>query len=48
VPPLVCIRLVKHTLVGLFEDTKLCAIHAKSFRHAQRHPVGLPDAGRES
>ena len=31
--------------VGLLEDTDLCAILAKSHRHAQRHPVGSLDAG---
>ncbi|KAB1261354.1 histone H3.1 [Camelus dromedarius] len=28
-------------LVGLFEDTNLCAIHAKRVTHIQAHPKGL-------
>ena len=36
-------------LVGLFEDTNLCAIHAKTGNnHAQRHPAGKTDPWRKS
>ncbi|XP_012371816.1 histone H3-4-like [Octodon degus] len=34
-------------LVGLSEDTNLCAIQADSHHHAQRHPVGPADTERE-
>jgi hypothetical protein len=29
-------------LVGHFEETKLCAIHAKRNHHAKRHPARSP------
>ncbi|KAF3815388.1 hypothetical protein GH733_016770 [Mirounga leonina] len=33
-------------LVGLFEDTNRCAIHAKRHHHAQGHPAGAPHPRR--
>ena len=33
-------------LVGLFEDTNLCCIHAKRDHPAQGHPAGPPDPWR--
>ncbi|KAJ8349282.1 hypothetical protein SKAU_G00244120 [Synaphobranchus kaupii] len=33
-------------LVGLFEDTNLCAIHAKSDHHAQGYPAGPQNPGQ--
>ena len=35
-------------LVGLFEDTNLFAIHAKSHHHARGHPAGQKDPWRKS
>ena len=35
-------------LVGLFEDSNLCAIHAKRvYHHAERYRVGQKDLWRE-
>ena len=36
-------------LVGLFEDSNLCAIHARRvYHHAKRYPAGQKDPRRES
>ena len=35
-------------LVGLFEDSNLCAIHTRRYHHAERYPAGQKDPRRES